>query len=94
MIIVDDWMMSSGAGCIFGKFHHPSLDIRKLKKMHSRLLDGEIILDHLTAVVAGVSLLTRLNPIMNNAGDVMSGGASTAIHKATAFAGLGDTDIV
>lgn len=62
--------------------------------MHGGLLDWEIILDHLTAGIASVSLLTRLNSVMNNTGNVMSGAATTAIHKATTLAGLGDTDIV
>ena len=62
--------------------------------MNRGLRDGEIILDPLTAGITGVSLLTRLNPIMNNAGDAVCGAASAAIHKATTLAGLGDTDIV
>lgn len=75
------------------KLHHPALNIRELNDMNGRL--GRVIIpDCLTALVARVTLLTRLNPIMNNAGNAVSGAASTAIHKATALAGLGNAGVI
>ena len=93
MIIVDDWMMSRFVHLVLENILDFCSKLFKLSELSDRL-EGEIILDPLTAGITGVSLLTRLNPIMNDTGDTVCGAASTTIHKATTLAGLGDTDIV